>query len=120
MSLFVWLETTQKNVTSHFHTMFGSRDTNFRPFLAKIGICGSKFQPNINPMIVGCVQHYSTHFIKILEKSLEPISHNVQKTAKKGQKMPQIGPKMTILAYLLLFKFLVHFSPKIQHFFNLF
>ena len=36
--------TTQKNVTSRFHTMFGSRD--FRSFLAKIRICGSKFQPN--------------------------------------------------------------------------
>ena len=41
------------------------------------------------PMGVGCVHYYSTHFIKKLEKSLEPFFHKVQKTtkrAKKGQK----------------------------------
>ena len=41
------------------------------------------------PMIVGCVQHYSTHFIKKIGKSLEPFFHKVkklQKRAKKGQK----------------------------------
>ena len=37
-------------------------------------------------MVVGCVQHYSTHFIKTLGKLLEPVFHKVQKTAKKGQK----------------------------------
>ena len=35
-----------KNGTSCFHTMFGSRDTHFRSFLAKIRIFGSNFQPN--------------------------------------------------------------------------
>ena len=43
---FFWLETTSKNGTSRFHTMFGFRDTHFRSFLAKIRIFGSKFQPN--------------------------------------------------------------------------
>ena len=38
------------------------------------------------PMVVGCVQHYSTHFIKKIGKSLEPFFHKVQKTAKKGKK----------------------------------
>ena len=41
------------------------------------------------PMVVGCVQHYSTHFIKKLGKSLEPFfikSKKLQKRAKKGQK----------------------------------
>ena len=69
LSSFFWLETTRKNVTSRLHTMFVSRDTNFRPF----------FGPNYSrteiftakPMVVGCVQHYSTHFVKKLGKSLE-------------------------------------------------
>ena len=30
LSSFFWLETTSKNGTSRFHTMFGSRDTHFR------------------------------------------------------------------------------------------
>ena len=34
-------------------------------------------------MVVGCVQHYSTHFRIKLGKSLEPFFHKV-KTAKKG------------------------------------
>ena len=48
MPSFFWLETTPKNCTSRFHTIFSSRDTHFRPFLAKIRIFGSKFQPNQN------------------------------------------------------------------------
>ena len=44
-----------------------------------------------NPMVVGCVQHYSTHFIKKIGKSLEPFFHKVQKNCKKG-------PKRAILA----------------------
>ena len=40
----------------------------------------------VKPMVVCCVQHYSTHFIKKIGKSLEPFFHKVQKTAKKGQK----------------------------------
>ena len=40
-------------------------------------------------MAVGCVQHYSTHFIKKLGKSLEPFFHKIKKTAKKGQKGPK-------------------------------
>ena len=34
-------------------------------------------------MAVGCVQHYSTHFIKKLGKSFEPFSHKV-KNCQKG------------------------------------
>ena len=48
----------------------------------------AKFQPNRN------VQHYSTHFINKLGKSLEPFFNKVQKTAnngKKGQKRDTIG-----------------------------
>ena len=37
-------------------------------------------------MVVGCVKHYSTHFIKKLGKSLEPFFNKVQKTATKRAK----------------------------------
>ena len=37
-SSFFWLETTSKIGTSLFHMMFGSRDTHFRSFVAKIRI----------------------------------------------------------------------------------
>ena len=53
-------------------------------------------------MVVGCVQHYSTHYIKKIGKSLETFFHKVQKNekrAKKGQK----GPKRAILAKLAIF-----------------
>ena len=50
-------------------------------------------------MIVGCVQHYSTHFIKKLGKSLEPFFDKVQKTAKNGQEWP----RMAILAKSAIF-----------------
>ena len=67
-------------------------------------------------MVVGCVQHYSTHFIKKLGKSFKPFSQNVKKTAKKGQQRQKIGPKMTILAYLLPFfhfwSILIHFEQQ--------
>ena len=43
------------------------------------------------PMVVGCVQHYSTHFIKKIGKLLEPFFHKVQKTAKDGTKAPKRG-----------------------------
>ena len=46
LSSFFWLETTSKNGTSHFHTMFGSRGMHFLSFWGKIRIFGSKFQPN--------------------------------------------------------------------------
>ena len=52
------------------------------------------------PMVVGCVQHYSTHFIKKLGKSLEPFFRKVQKTAKNGKKWP----KMPILAKSAIFR----------------
>ena len=40
------------------------------------------------PMVLGCVQHYSTHLIKKLGKSLEPFFHsqkNCQKCPKKDK-----------------------------------
>ena len=64
-------------------------------------------------MVVGCVQNYSTHFIKKLGKSFEPFSHKVKKNAKKGQQRQTIGPKMSILAYLLPF---FHFWSIFIHF----
>ena len=45
------------------------------------------------PMVVGCVQHYSTHFIKKLGKWLEPFFHKIQKNAKKGNKGPKRAKK---------------------------
>ena len=54
------------------------------------------------PMVVGYVQHYSTHFIKKLGKSLDPffiISQKLQKMAQKGQK----GPTRAILAKSAIF-----------------
>ena len=56
--------------------MFASLRLNFR----RTEIATAK------PMVVVRVQHYSTHFIKKLGKSLETFFHKVQKTAKKGQK----------------------------------
>ena len=49
------------------------------------------------PMVVSCVQHYSTHFIKKLGKSLEPFFHNVQKTAKRAKKDNK-APQRAVLA----------------------
>ena len=37
------------------------------------------------PMVLGCVQHYSTHVINKLGKLLKPFFHEVQKTAKNDQ-----------------------------------
>ena len=71
--------------------MLGSRDTNFRPFLAKIGFLGTDFSRTVmctaNPMVVGCVQHYSTNFVKKLGKSLESFFRKVKKNCKKWGKM---------------------------------
>ena len=39
------------------------------------------------PMVVGCVQHYSTHFRTKFEKLLEPFFRKVLKTAKNGNKI---------------------------------
>ena len=65
------------------------------------------------PMVVGCVQHYYTHYIKKIGKSLEPFFHKVQKTAKKckkGRKNGKKGPKNTDLRlFLTFFSFMVHF-----------
>ena len=41
------------------------------------------------PMVVGCVQHYSTHFVKKLGKSLESFFCKVKKTAKNCKKWPK-------------------------------
>ena len=41
-------------------------------------------------LVVGCVQHYSTHFVKQLGKSLESFFRKVQKTAKNSKKWPKI------------------------------
>ena len=79
-----------KNVTSRFHTMFGSRDTNFRPFFAKSAFLGPNFSRTeiftAKPMVVDCVQHYSTHFINKLGKSLELFFHKVKQNEKRGKK----------------------------------
>ena len=40
----------------------------------------------LSQMVVGCVQHYSTHYSNKLGKSLEPFFHKVQKTAKRAKK----------------------------------
>ena len=82
--------------------MFGSRDANVRTFWLKSAFFGPNFSRTeiltAKPMVVGCVQHYSTHFIKQLGKSLEPFFHKVQKTGKnvkickkKCQKSPKPG-----------------------------
>ena len=76
------------------------------------------------PMVVGGVQHYSTHFINKLGKSVEPFSHKVNKNANNGHKRQQIGPKMTILAFLLPFfhfwSIFIHFEKKNQNLLNYF
>ena len=50
-------------------------------------------------MGVRCVQHYSTHYIKKIGKSLEPFFHKVQKMKKRG-KNDQKGAKRGILSIL--------------------
>ena len=50
-------------------------------------------------MVVRYVQHYSTHFIKKLEKSLVPFFRKVQKNAKNGQ----TWQKISILAKSAIF-----------------
>ena len=45
------------------------------------------------PKVVGCVQHYSTHFIKKIGKSLKPFFRKVQKNAKKSQNGKQKSKK---------------------------
>ena len=70
----------------------------FDQFWLKSAFLGPNFSRTeictANPMVVGCVKHYSTHFIQKLGKSLQPFFHKVQKTAKKVKK----GPKRGILA----------------------
>ena len=66
-------------------------------------------------MVVVCVQHYSTHFIKKIGKLLEPFFQKTAIKGKKGQKRAKKG-KMLILAYLLPFfhfwSIFVHFEQK--------
>ena len=50
-------------------------------------------------MVVSCVQHYYTHFIKKLEESLESFFIKSKKTAKKGGKGQKREPKILILGY---------------------
>ena len=71
-----------------FFYQFWLKSAFLGPNFSRTEICTA------NPMVVGCVQHYSTPFIKKLRKSLEPFFHKVQKTAKKAQK----GPKRGIVA----------------------
>ena len=88
------LETTPKNVTSRFHTMFGSRDTNFRPFLAKIGIFW--VQISAEQKFVHLIQWLQVVYniiLHILLKNLENRqsrffikSKKLQKRAKRGKK----------------------------------
>ena len=84
--------------------MFGSRDTNFRPFFwvksAFLGPNSSRADIfTAKPMVLGCVQHYSTHFVKKLGKSLV-VFRKVQKPAKNGKKWQ----KITILAKSTIFR----------------
>ena len=74
---------------------------------AKNADCSRTDKSTAKPMVVGCVQHYSTHFIKKIGKSLEPFFHKVQKPAKKGQK----GPKRGILAILRTKRATLRSSP---------
>ena len=62
-------------------------------------------------MVAGCVQHYSTHFIKKLGKSLEPFFHKVKKTAKKGQNWAiKLVKNADFHLFLPFFSFLVNFK----------
>ena len=50
------------------------------PNFSRTEICTAK------PMVVGCVQHYSIHFVKELGKLSESFFRQVQKNAKNGKK----------------------------------
>ena len=89
-SSFFWLKTTPKMVLAIFTRClvpkiqifdhFGLKSTFLGPNFSRTGIFTAK------PMVVGCVQHYSRHFVKKLGKLLESFFRKVQKTAKNGQK----------------------------------
>ena len=64
-----------------------------RPNFSRPEICTAK------PMVVGCVQHYSTHFVNKLGKWLESFFRKV----KKLQKLVKNGKKMPILAKISKF-----------------
>ena len=60
-----WLKTTSKNGTSHFHTMFGSRDMHFLAFWVKsafLGLNSSRTKEiTAKPMVLSYVGHFSKH-----------------------------------------------------------
>ena len=60
---------------------------------AKNAVFSRTDKSTAKPMVVGCVQHYSTHFIRKIGQSLEPFFHKLQKTVKKGQKRGKKGQK---------------------------
>ena len=71
------------------------------------------------PMVVGCVQHYSTYFIKKIGKSLEPLFHKVQKIAKKGNNGGKRAKKgaenadfRLFLPFFNFWSIFVNFEPK--------
>ena len=56
--------------------------STWRLNFSRTEICTAK------PMIVSCVEHYTTHFSKKIGKSLEPFFHKVPKKCEKMAKMP--------------------------------
>ena len=65
-----------------FQTLFATLRLNFR----RTEISTAK------PMVVGCVQHYTTHFIKKLGKQLETFFSS-PKNCQKGPKRAKMGQK---------------------------
>ena len=63
----------------HIFYQFWLKSAFFGPNFSRIEIFTAK------PMVVGCVQHYSTHFVNKLGKSLE-LSKKLQKMAQNVSK----------------------------------
>ena len=60
--------------------------SQFWPFVALVLLNFSRTKIcTAKPMVVGCGQHYSTHFIKKLDNFIEPL-RNIEKSTFLGQK----------------------------------
>ena len=82
----------QKMVLAVFTRCLVTEIHIFGHFWLKSAFLGTNFSRTeiftVKPMVV--VQHYSTHFVKQLGKSLESFFCKVKKTAKNGKKWPKM------------------------------
>ena len=84
---FFWFETTQKIVLAVFIRCLAPKIQIFGHFWLKSAFLGPNFSRTeiftAKPMVVGCVQHYSTHLVKKIKKMFSRFFRKVQKNCKK-------------------------------------